>query len=164
MPMLPSPLQCSGCPASTPGLLDLPISRNFNGTSRTLIEWWVNVVTINGTGGAQVCLVFLVLILLLPSVKAGQGWREWVVSGCKLKSRLGRQACRLTRSLPFHMDFLEMARGLYAVPVPSGSQSPDPGRQNVPECGGAGNNMGAGGGGPQEIWRGQLGSWHQGWG
>lgn len=33
-------------------------------------------------------------------------------------------------------------RGLSAVPVPSGSQPPGPGRRNVPERGGAGNNMG----------------------
>lgn len=63
-------------------------------------------------------------------------------SGWEPESRLGRQACRLTRPLPFHADFLGMTRGLYAVPVPSGSQSPGPGRQNVPECGGAGNNIG----------------------
>lgn len=65
------------------------------------------------------------------------------MSGWKLEPRPCRQTCSWTRSLPFHTDFLEMARGLYpAVPVPSGSQSPDPERQNVPERRGAGNNVG----------------------
>lgn len=51
-----------------------------------------------------------------------------------------------------------MTEGLCAVPVPSGSQSPGPGRQNVPECGGAGREQyGAGGGGPQEARRGTAG-------
>jgi hypothetical protein len=39
-------------------------------------------------------------------------------------------------------------QGLCAVPVPSGSQSPGPGRQNVPECR---EQYGVGGGGPQEA-------------
>lgn len=111
-------------------------------------------------GGPKARLVSLVPILFSPPGMGGGRGGGW-----KLLSRLGRQARRLTWPLPFHVDFLGMTGGLCAVPVPSGSQSPGPGRQNVPERGGAGReHYGAGGGGPQEARQGQPGSWLRGWG
>lgn len=92
--------------------------------------------------GPKAGLACIILILLLPSLTGGWEWRGWAVKWLKAGVQAGQTGLQLDTSPSIPVNFLEMARGLYAVPVPSSSQSPDRGRQNVPDCGGAGNNMG----------------------